>query len=220
MPCKSNMQRSICMGTSGRRRLAKARGDRPPSTVDFPAELATPRCRLRPLDERDTADVLRHFGDERVAEFLDQSRLRTIEEAREIVEWARRMREAGRGVRWALTAPDTGAFLGTAGFHAVVRPPVARAEIGFDLAPERWGEGLMREVLERVIGAGFDEAGLHRIEAHVTPGNVRSCRRLESLGFVREGVLREHSFWDGRHHDQVAYGLLAREWRARATPSP
>jgi RimJ/RimL family protein N-acetyltransferase len=43
----------------------------------------------------------------------------------------------------------------------------------------------------------------------VTPGNDRSRRLLERQGFLREGVLRDYAFWNGRFWDQIVYSRLA-----------
>ena len=45
--------------------------------------------------------------------------------------------------------------------------------------------------------------------------NERAVSAYERAGYVREGVMREHVFREGRRHDAIAMGLLAREWRAR-----
>ena len=48
--------------------------------------------------------------------------------------------------------------------------------------------------------------GLHRVEGHVDPDNVRSVRVLERTSFVREGVLRANHLFDGNFYDTVIYG--------------
>lgn len=54
---------------------------------------------------------------------------------------------------------------------------------------------------------GFGLSGLHRIEAHVDPVDVRTLRLLSRAGLRREGVLRGHVSADGRRSDRV---LMAR----------
>jgi ribosomal-protein-alanine N-acetyltransferase len=59
----------------------------------------------------------------------------------------------------------------------------------------------------------FEELGLRRIEADTDPRNSGSCRLLERLGFVREGLLRERWLIDGELQDTAIYGLLRGELR-------
>ena len=67
-----------------------------------------------------------------------------------------------------------------------------------------------------LIGFAFGELGLNRLEADIDPRNLASARSLESLGFTREGLLRERWIVNGEVSDTALYGLLAREWPARS----
>jgi RimJ/RimL family protein N-acetyltransferase len=64
-----------------------------------------------------------------------------------------------------------------------------------------------------MIDIGFSELALARIYAQVLVGNRASYRVLDKLGFVVEGVKRQHVWKSGRLHDVVCYGLLRDEWR-------
>ena len=73
----------------------------------------------------------------------------------------------------------------------------------------------MAEVLPAILAYGHTAAGLHRIEALVTPGNTPSAALLGRFGFNREGTLRDYGFWKGRFWDQWLYARIADEFRAR-----
>jgi RimJ/RimL family protein N-acetyltransferase len=90
------------------------------------------------------------------------------------------------------------------------------AEVGFALARRAWGRGLMKEGLNQAIALSFGPLGLRRLEADVDPRNEASLRLLESLGFRREGLMRERWNTGGELQDGVLLGLLAREWTGRA----
>jgi hypothetical protein len=53
------------------------------------------------------------------------------------------------------------------------------------------------------------ERGLTRLQSFVIASSMEKIRLLESFGFHKEGVLREHYFHDGKLHDVVAYAWLA-----------
>lgn len=89
------------------------------------------------------------------------------------------------------------------------------AEIGFALAQELWGRGLIQCAVPAVIDFAFERLDLHRIGADVDPRNIASIRTLEKLGFQREGLLRECCIHLGEIQDAMLFGLLRREWRAR-----
>jgi len=58
-----------------------------------------------------------------------------------------------------------------------------------------------------LVGHGFGASGLHRLEAHVDPADVRMLRVLSHAGLRREGVLRGHAGAGGQRADRV---LMAR----------
>jgi RimJ/RimL family protein N-acetyltransferase len=82
------------------------------------------------------------------------------------------------------------------------------AEIGFWLAREYWGRGIMTEAVGAFTRYGFSQMGLLRIFAHVFEWNAASMRVLEKNGYVREGVLRKSAFKAGRAIDQVLYAAV------------
>jgi ribosomal-protein-alanine N-acetyltransferase len=171
-------------------------------------ELKTESFTLEPLRWADGPDLLAHFSDPEVTQWLDIEPLEDLEEAEGIVAWARTALAEERGVRWAIRDAD-GDFVGTCGFNAIILVRGSRGEIAYDLARPWWGQGVMAEIMPLILDFGFRRLGLRRLEALVTPGNERSCRLLERHGFQREGVLRDWGQWRGRFWDQIVYGRLS-----------
>jgi ribosomal-protein-alanine N-acetyltransferase len=164
---------------------------------------------LTPLEDADAADLLAHFADPAVVEFMDIDPLASLEEARGIVDWARSQRALGAGLRWAIRERGGGALAGTCGFNALIVERGRRGEIAYDLSVPWQGRGVMSQIMPVLIDFGFGRLALHRLEALVTPGNAPSCRLLERHGFAREGVLAGYGFWKGRYWDQIVYARVA-----------
>jgi ribosomal-protein-alanine N-acetyltransferase len=175
---------------------------------DDRCRLRTARFALAPLDHDDLDDLFAHFADPQVTEYLDIRPLAGRSDAREIIDWAIQLRSSGQGVRWAIRDGE-GRFVGTCGFHLMTFLRGRRAEIGYDLSPAWWGQGVMGEVMPAALAFGYGGLGLHRIEAMVTPGNARSCALLERHGFRREGTLRAYGFWKDQFWDQILYARLS-----------
>ena len=150
----------------------------------FP-ELETVRLRLRLLTLEDHEAVFAHFADEEVTRFMDIPPCRHIGEADEII----RFHLEDSGCRWGIFDKSTGQLAGTVGYHCWVTGESSRAEIGFDLSRNYWGQGFMAEALPQVLTFGFEGMGLERIEATVEPANERSLRLVSRLGFQRENEL-------------------------------
>lgn len=104
-----------------------------------------------------------------------------------------------------------GELVGMAGLH-YVRWDTERTEFGYWLSEHAQGQGIATRVVQALCRYCFDELGLGRVEIRCAPGNVRSRRVPERLGFTQEGVLRRVDRLESGWSDWVVYGLLRDEW--------
>jgi len=95
-----------------------------------------------------------------------------------------------------------------------------RAEAGYMMEDEDYKrKGLMAEALGAMIEFGFNKMNLHRIEALVGTNNVPSLRLMEKNNFIREGLLREHYYIDGKYEDSIMFSILQEEYMSRKATS-
>jgi RimJ/RimL family protein N-acetyltransferase len=120
--------------------------------------------------------------------------------------------QRGTLLRFAARRPESPALVGWVTLFRI-DPPRPRTEIGYLLDPALWGRGLGRQMITLALGHAFDALGTPRIEAEVDPANLASCRLLASLGFQREGPLRERWRSDSEAHALALYALTASDWR-------
>jgi RimJ/RimL family protein N-acetyltransferase len=123
--------------------------------------------------------------------------------------------ESGSETTWAVRA--NGALAGMVGLHRLGR---GDGELGYWMAPDHRGQGLLTEAARAVVDWGFspDGLGLARIEWRAVTGNIASARAARTLGFRYEGLLRRallHS--TGVREDAWIAGLLPDDDR---TPQP
>lgn len=79
------------------------------------------------------------------------------------------------------------------------------AEIGYYIAEEYWGKGLMTEAVKQICSYIFDKSNIVRIYAEPFSYNKASCRVLEKAGFLYEGTLRSKN---GKTIDMLMYSRL------------
>ncbi|MHA1648003.1 MAG: GNAT family N-acetyltransferase [Promethearchaeota archaeon] len=89
------------------------------------------------------------------------------------------------------------------------------SEIGYDLAPEFWGKGLMIEALNSILDFVFSEMMVNRLEATTNPTNHRSIKLLKKIGFTQEGILLQKYYFNGSYHDELLFSLLEEDWNKR-----
>ncbi len=109
----------------------------------------------------------------------------------------------------------------------IVRGRANAAAMGYDAYDPYAGRGLFIEGLRLIVDLAFAPEplglGLHRLEAAVQPGNVRSAGMLRRLGFRRRGAWPAY-LWladeQGRDawRDHVVYGIVAEEWPSEPYP--
>lgn len=173
------------------------------------------RVRLRWLTEGDVGALFEIFSDPSVARFWSAPPITKKAEARALLSDVRRGFRERDLFEWGLALRRTDRIVGTVTLWRFDEEN-RHAEVGFALARRAWGRGLMKEGLNQAIALSFGPLGLRRLEADVDPRNEASLRLLESLGFRREGLMRERWNTGGELQDGVLLGLLAREWTGRA----
>jgi putative acetyltransferase len=107
-----------------------------------------------------------------------------------------------------------GVAIGSIGFEPdPKRPEIKARKLGYSLAEEYWGMGLMTEAGRAVIDYGFRVMELDVISIETAPDNTRSQRVIEKLGFKYEGTLRDSYLTiDDEVRDTCVYSILRSEW--------
>ena len=85
------------------------------------------------------------------------------------------------------------------------------AELGYYIAEEYWGKGIMTEAVKQICECVFDKSDIIRIYAEPFAYNIASCRVLEKAGFQYEGTLRSNAVKNGKAIDMKMYSLLKTE---------
>ena len=92
------------------------------------------------------------------------------------------------------------------------------AEIGYSIAREHWGRGLVSEAGTAVMDWAFKAFDVAKIIGRADLVNRGSWRVMEKLGMSRDGVLRSERPSDADpeiRQDMVVYSILREEWRER-----
>lgn len=181
--------------------------------MGFP-ELETNRLNLVQVREEHTESFFEIMSKDEVTKYYGMNSLRSIEDARKIVEAFQSTYESKRGIRWGIVLKDTGDFVGTLGLNNLSTYS-KKAEIGFELHPSHWNNGITSEAVKEVLRYSFEYLELIRIGAVTYPQNEPSIQLLERLGFTKEGLLRGYLYQNNQSHDAFIFSLLRTEWTKR-----
>lgn len=191
--------------------MTEAAKDTASSDDAFPT-LSTARLRLREITHADSEALFAIHGDAEHMRWFGAETMLSVEEAAKLIDvFAGWRKLPNPGTRWGIERQADGAFIGTCGLFKWNRS-WRNCVIGYELAADAQGHGYMAEALRATLAYGFNQMGLHRIEASVNPENARSITVLNKLGFVLEGRLREAGFWADQYHDLLQYSLLRQDF--------
>jgi len=168
--------------------------------------LETERLRLEPLVDADAEHLFPIMGDPEVMAYWDVPEVDDPDLLAEIVASQVAAMSQGRAVHWAMRTLADQEFLGSCDLSEIDRWH-RRAEVGFLLGREAWGQGYALEAMRTVIAFAATN-GLRKLTARTHLGNRRSETLLQKLGFSEEGLLRGHILKDGERRDCRVFGLL------------
>lgn len=106
----------------------------------------------------------------------------------------------------------TNRVIGECGYHNLNKLH-HKAELFYAMRSDEFKkQGFMSEAVSVVIGYGFNNLNLHRIEVKVAPLNTPSVRIIEKNGFKKEGFLREDYFINDKYENSEIYSMLKSEY--------
>jgi ribosomal-protein-alanine N-acetyltransferase len=149
--------------------------------------LDTARLRLRPPVLEDAPHLFaRYTQDAAVTRYLTWRPHRDLEHTRLFLRRCQRGQADGTILPWVITERGDDRPIGM----LELRPSGHRAELGYVLAREWWGRGLMTEAARAVVEWSLAQPGMFRVWSVTDVDNLASARVLEKAGMLREGLLR------------------------------
>lgn len=150
--------------------------------------------------------------------FLIRSRIETMKyigkplatsilEAVELIQKMDDNLENNLGIGWGVSLKNESKIIGSIGYHRIEKDHY-RAEIGYQLLPDYWNNGIMNEAIKTIINYGFNNMNLHSIEAKIDPYNIASAQLLKKNKFISEAHFKENYFFNGKFIDTEIFSLL------------
>lgn len=178
----------------------------------FP-ELETARLTLREITLNDLGWYIEHFNKNEIVVGSGQAGPKDLQTAQEEMDlYITGLFRKGLGFRWGLTLKGRKDLIGSCGFYSWRKQEPSQADMGYDLDPAQWNQGLMKEALSEIIRFGFEKMALDHVRCTIMPRNARSIALIEKLGFKRTGIVREQKDETGKLTDDIVFTLKKAEW--------
>jgi aminoglycoside 6'-N-acetyltransferase len=154
---------------------------------------------LRPLEERDAAELRRIHGLPEVVRWWD------------VPEEGFPLTDDSDSTRFTIEVDDVVA--GMIQFYEELEPKYKHANVDVFLDPAFHGQGIGTEAVRQIVRMLIDERGHHRITIDPAADNAAAIRAYEKVGFRPVGVMRQYERDTGGEgwHDGLLMELLAGE---------
>ncbi len=175
-------------------------------------QLVTQRLVLRTATLRDANDIYAYSKDEKVAEHVLWYAHKSPGETRQYVKQMIKLYRNGSPASYVIALKSTGRVIGTIGFMNI-NPEHSSGEVGYSMARDMWGKGIMTEALKAILDFGFRTLRLNRIDAMHDCNNPSSGRVMEKCGMKYEGCLRQKVYNKSKFVDVNLYSILWEDYK-------
>jgi len=160
-----------------------------------PERLETDRLVLRRSSTTDAAAVFERWAqDPEVTRSLVWCPHNSIEDTHAFLSRCKTAWVQGEEFVWMMEEKTTGGIVGS----LAARPGAHGVSLGYLMARDSWGQGLMTEAVISVAAWWLAQKDIHRVWATCDVENQGSARVLEKAGFFLEGTLLR---WE--HHPNI-----------------
>ena len=89
----------------------------------------------------------------------------------------------------------------------------SKAAIGLSIGErEYWSKGICTEAVKLISNYAFQELNLNKLYSYIFKPNFGSFKCAEKNGFIREAILKQDCYVDGKFEDTYIYSLLKENW--------
>ena len=167
-------------------------------------------CKIRKWMLSDVADLTAAISNKKVQDNLRDGIPYPYTE-QDGVDFISAMLSADENDTFAFTITVDEKVIGSIGVYRQENIHRQTAELGYYIAEEYWGKGIMTEAIKQICQYVFQKSDILRIYAEPFASNEASCRVLEKAGFQYEGTLRNNAVKNGKVIDMKMYSILKAE---------
>ena len=167
-------------------------------------------CKIRRWELSDARDLATALSNKKIQDNLRDG-LPSPYTEKDGKEYISTMLAANENDTLAFAITVNGKVIGSIGAFRQTNIHNKTAELGYYIAEEYWGKGIMTEAVKQLCDYVFSHTDIIRIYAEPFAYNIGSCRVLEKAGFQYEGTLRSNALKNGNVLYMKMYSKLKTE---------
>ena len=164
-------------------------------------------CKIREWRSSDAADLAAALSNKNVQDNLRDGLPFPYTE-KDGLDYINAMLSADKNDTFAFAVTVNDKAIGSIGVFRQGNIHRLTAELGYYIAEEYWGKGVMTEAVKQICEYVFAKSDIIRIYAEPFSYNSASCRVLEKAGFQFEGLLRQNAVKNNKVVDMKIYALI------------
>ena len=102
--------------------------------------------------------------------------------------------------------------IGMCGLH-MIEHYHQRATVGIRIGTPYRGRGHGQDAVRTLVEYGFSQLNLEKISLQVLADDERAVGAYRKAGFIEEGRLRDHTWYDGARRDELVMGVRREDWK-------
>ena len=164
-------------------------------------------CKIRKWELSDATDLALALSNKKVQDNLRDGLPYPYTE-QDGVEYIQAMLSSDKTESFAFAITINDKVIGSIGVFRQANIHRRTAELGYYIAENYWGKGIMTEAVKQICNYVFKNSDIIRIYAEPFAHNTASCRVLEKAGFQFEGTLKCNAVKNGKIIDMKMYSLV------------
>lgn len=168
---------------------------------------------LRGLELSDVDELMKHWNDLELRQFLGDIAPNSKEEEIEWIKSTWKERKEKIGYTFAIELKSKKLLIGSVGVREIDWHSRS-GELAISLYNKNyWNKGYGTEAVKMILDYAFKWLNLNSVWLRVWSYNKRAISCYEKTGFRKTGKLRNRRYLDGKYHDNIFMDMLASEWK-------
>lgn len=178
--------------------------------------LESERLILRPMCVSDYEDMYDYAKDPEMTKYLLWSPHPSADYTKAYLKFVSKRYKSGDFYDWAVVEKSSGRMIGSCGFTSI-DVDNRKGEIGYVINRKFQQKGYGSEAAETVLGFGFYDLDLNRIECKIMKENEASFKLAQKLGMTFEGYMRDFMYVKGQYRNIGICSILKEEFLEKHT---